>query len=104
MAGIYSWGILGRPLTLMLLEAKFFSSLVILIDQYQRQRSLPWPLHRVPEALVMAQARFQRWRRRRRGGLKEQEGYHGVQEDPDIEMTHQEVWPFEVAILDTLLC
>ena len=46
-SSIFVWSILGRPITFMLLEAKAFSALVILADQYKRTCSLPWPLHRV---------------------------------------------------------
>jgi hypothetical protein len=97
VGGIYSWGILGRPITLMTLEALFFCCLVVLVDQYKQGHSLPWPLHRLPEALVLARARVQMWWRRIRGSGSEQEGYHGVQEDPNIEMTHQEVLSLLVA-------
>jgi len=91
VGGIYSWGILGRPIMLMILEAAFFCCLVILLDQYKRRQSLPWPLHRVPAVAMLVRAWVQRWQRRVRGGSSGQEGYHAVQEDPDIEMTRQEV-------------
>lgn len=94
VGGIYDWDILGRPITLMLLEAVFFCGLVILIDQYKRCHSLPWPLHRLPELVITAMAWLQRWRRTGKGGPDDQEGYRGVEQDasdPNIEMTQQEV-------------
>jgi hypothetical protein len=95
VGGIYDWEVLGRPITLLLLEAVFFCGLVILIDQYKRQGSCPWPLHRLPELVTGTKAQIQRWRGRGKGGgADEREGYQGVQQDaadPNIEMTQREV-------------
>ena len=47
-SSLFAWSNLGRPLCLLVLEAKLFSTLVILADQYTRTQSLPWPLHPLP--------------------------------------------------------
>lgn len=42
----------------MVIEAKLFSTLIILLDQYKRTQSLPWPLDGVPHILQQLRERL----------------------------------------------
>ena len=57
---VFAWSILGRPLTFMVLEAKFFSVLVVLADQYKRTQSFPWPLHPIVTSVIAAWSKLTR--------------------------------------------
>ena len=50
---VFKWDVLGRPLTLLLLETFALCLLTLLTDQYTRTATLPWPLQRVPDACRM---------------------------------------------------
>lgn len=75
----------------MLLEAKFFSVLVILADQYNRTQSLPWPLHWLPHLAAMVQARLSSlWHRKSSRPQSEPPSSEGEQSsDQSVEMTRQ---------------
>ena len=87
----FAWTILGRPLMFMLLEAKFFSVIVILADQYKRTQSLPWPLHRLPQLSAMAWDRLSKlWALKARTPVSEVPSSEEEQgSDQSLEMTQQ---------------
>ncbi len=85
---LFAWSFLGRPLTFMLLEAKLFSVLVLLADQYKRTQSLPMPaiVHSAYESLM----RMTGFRKPAYSKVDSTEAPHGVLDsNHSVEMTQQ---------------